>query len=728
LRVVLRAVAINTRFLAWSAFAIGFTLYFVLNIGLVLLRIQARSTPIKVDDAYVYIIKAVQMVTCFRQSCAALEDLRPQLTIPSTDPETAWVRYREYGRAFLVYHPLHSALVVLLRAVGLSWEGAYEGIRLAGSVFICTVMPYWLVTLWGPGPAGIALALLAFMFFHDQGLHYVVPSNLALGIAMLVWARISARDGAAEWSLALGTLAMVTMHPIGRLYAIASVSLFLLFAARRPWTKSRLAGVLFSVSIVTLSFVLPFVVSRPELTVRADPPLAGWPRSWYGILGYGLLSNFGTIDGAVKNWIALYGGIASAAIITALGFLSLPRVERSAVVKNSLVLVGLLIVSAVYVLPRYPADLFQRVWIPIVILLTGATGQVAWILLVGAFSHFVSDQRDMSSPITRLSTGFSALSSIPNWVLALIITVAIFIAVRIETGIGQGVRDMKAQARAMREDPWALDPVQPKLMLTQARLSDIVLYLDEVPMHFYFTHGALETRAIYYPALVDPSGVSFLDPGRPTDSPRIYQPVTVDALAETEWLRSENLRYLVGWSPITYVKTTNEAMVPMSAFNSIEYSSPAPVSLNNGRVYLINSGKEATLQVIYTSENTTRSVQIPVPRAWSGWLALSEGVSSSALRTFRLKIDRTDAEVYMKGMSFGNTKLNWPWDQRATLVFHTGDEEGRKTMRFDPDELLPVQGLHVSVKILNDSGSTVLSELVRTSSTSGHHPLRAAVP
>src|SRR5262245_32277850 len=107
-------------------------------------------------------------------------------------------------RAFMVYHPLHSILNASLHKAGLSWEAAYDAIRVVGAAFLIMAIAYWLLKLWSPGPAGVSLGLLSFMLLPDYGVHWIIPSNLALGIAIFVWARIFATNGAAEKSLIFG--------------------------------------------------------------------------------------------------------------------------------------------------------------------------------------------------------------------------------------------------------------------------------------------------------------------------------------------------------------------------------------------------------------------------------------------------------------------------------------------------------------------------------------------
>src|SRR5687768_17485890 len=186
----------NPKIIRWGKhflFTVGILLFTSVQLLMVVLPIRSRTVPVETDDAYTYIVKAAQMQDCFLQNCPALNDLREQLTAPSKNLHISWARYREYVRAFLVYHPLHSLILMGLHSTGFSWEASYNVLEVAGNLTLSLAVIYWLYSLFGAGPAGVALLFLAFTPFPNQGLHYVVPSNLALGIGILTWASLLQR-------------------------------------------------------------------------------------------------------------------------------------------------------------------------------------------------------------------------------------------------------------------------------------------------------------------------------------------------------------------------------------------------------------------------------------------------------------------------------------------------------------------------------------------------------
>ncbi len=138
-------------------------------------------------------------------------------------------------------HPLHSALLLLLNRLGLTWEGAYRVLEIAGAVLIHLAIVTWMFALWGPGPAGITLALLAFRTYSHQGFNLIVPSNIALGIAILLWALILNKRDVRPWILISGIVALLTMHTMGRLYAAVTLALYFLLA-NLSTVETALAG------------------------------------------------------------------------------------------------------------------------------------------------------------------------------------------------------------------------------------------------------------------------------------------------------------------------------------------------------------------------------------------------------------------------------------------------------------------------------------------------------
>ncbi|MGB8980318.1 MAG: hypothetical protein WCC12_00425, partial [Anaerolineales bacterium] len=683
LRTMLLNLLSNLRIVPWGRrilFTVGILLFSAVQLTMVILPIRSRTAPVETDDAYTYILKAAEMQECFLQDCLALNDLRQQLTTPAKKQHIAWMRYREYVRAFSVYHPLHSLILTGLHATGLSWEDSYNFVEIAGSLFLSLAIGYWLYRLFGSGPAGIALLFLTFTPLPNQGLHYIVPSNLALGIAILSWGMLLKRSPRSRWIVVGSTLALVTMHPIGRLYALLVVFLFILLNAkqmkRSDWWASGL-----SVLIVATTFLLPLLITRPELSFPAEPPPAGW-KVWSGY--YNNITEAAALAGP---WFNLHGGNLLSVLLISMGLLSLPPFERRRRVGSMVFLLGgLLFASLLQVLPRYPAEAFGRIWIPSAILLTGliAYGTWRWLAAVVHWSrqYLQSEKSDFRDERWILS-GL-------GWTLVFLL---LFAAVLAHNSLNLVMKGRAAYRdtliNIMETQDSRLDTNQPSVLL-KTGCKD-VLYLSEVPMHMYLAHGALECGAIYYPTLA----------GTPE---------------EIHWIEeNRNAGYVVAWNPtIEAGATKGGSPLVIKTGDRLEFSLPEHWTSQQIYIYLENSRGDSRLDVApLEMEAGSKPVErLSIPANWSGWQAIDLRAEELA-DGFRLEADQVPNGIFLRGIkSDPEGPLNWPWDQGITLIHQRSNpDDPAVEISFDTADLVPYSDW--SLTVVDDQGDTVLIKLNR---------------
>ncbi|HET6594677.1 MAG TPA: hypothetical protein VFG81_03580 [Anaerolineales bacterium] len=663
-------------------FTLGILLFTLVQLVMVVLPIRNRTVPVETDDAYTYILKAAQMQDCFLQNCPALNDLRQQLTAPTEKPNMTWIRYREYVRAFSIYHPLHSLILVGLHAAGLSWEGSYHVIEIVGSLFLSLAVSYWLYHLFGSGPAGIALLLLAFTPFPNQGLHYVVPSNLALGVGMLMWGSLFKRDNRSGWILVASTVILVLMHPIGRLYALLGIVLFV-FLNVRQMKRADWRTIGLSVFIIAMAFLLPLVVTRPELSFPADPPPPDWTR-WSGYT-----NNFKQSALFVALWMRSYGGSLIAVLLILVGLMSLPPLrQRTQVIVMGVLLGGLLGASLLQVLPRYPAEAFSRVWIPFTIFLTGliAHGIWRWAAAVVYWIRQILDKGVRDFRDERL------VLSISGWAGVLLLLFGIVVARNTVNHVIDGQRILRETLPfTIGSQNSRFDTNQPSALLGTG--CEDVLYMFEVPMHVYFAHGALECGAIYQPGV--------------TGTPE-----------EAHWIGdNQNLGYVVTWNPtIRASVTTGGNPLTVEAGKSLEFYVPADWPSGQLYLYLENTGGETRLNLspLPTAVGEKRKVtdRIQIPANWSGWQAIDIRTDELA-QGFVLQAARGSGEIFLRGIrSEADSPWNWPWDQGLALVQRPSNPDVQATeMSFDTTRLIPYSAW--SLTVLEDQGDTVLLRINR---------------
>lgn len=688
----------NKRFSGWFAklggliLVAGIIAYLVLQTGVVLAPILHRTVPVETDDAYTYILKAAEMRSCFSQNCPALNDLRPQLLQPTEVPETAWIQYREYFRAFVVYHPLHSLIMVGLNAIGLSWERAYNVIVIAGAFFIGMAIAYWLYSLWGASVAGVAMAFLALSLFPGQGLHYIVPSNLSMGVAIFTWGIITRRKRNAHWFVLAGVIAMVTMHTTGRLYALITLLLYYLFAdpnltlprprnwirrlSRQQWVAVGLAFL-----VVLLAFVLPVLINRPELTVKSDPPPANW-KFWYGYR-----DNILEMLKIIQGWVTSYMDWIVAGVLISTGIFATPKSRRRPVLITIAIIGALLLASLLFVLPRYPAEAFSRIWIPFSVLLTGLISQVivAWLI---AIAKLIIRWRRRGFP--ELSSSRWILSP-HGWVTIVLILFGLLICTVCMDRLQSGQYLLRETTRIMTwKQNVKLDPAQPEQLLSKGCAP--VLYMSEVPMHFYFSRGAMACGAVYYPALENTQGA--------------------ETLNEQDAATLQGLGYLVDWNPtIDNGLLIGGSTLTLAAGDNLELQSSQEIALNSIELFLENPGKRLALTIVPTlaAGADGEVITLDVPARSSGWYRLTERELSAS--GFRLQTPDHGQAILVRGLRTSSAaSLNWPWDKGISLRYlPKNPDSDERIIQFDTRSLYPF--LDRPFRILSDSGATFLIEI-----------------
>ena len=90
---------------------------------------------------------------------------------------------------------------------------------------ICFAIALLLVGITDLITAGITLASLSLTSFYDHGLQYIVPSNLALGIALLMFAYLIKTGGHPGTTFYILNLLAIGIHPMGWGYTALAIIL-----------------------------------------------------------------------------------------------------------------------------------------------------------------------------------------------------------------------------------------------------------------------------------------------------------------------------------------------------------------------------------------------------------------------------------------------------------------------------------------------------------------------
>jgi hypothetical protein len=694
---------------SWLLLLVGLLVYVGVQGYLTVSPIKNWTLTSEVDDSLTYVLKSRQMLECFNQNCPALNDLREQLIPKGGDsPDLDLYKHRVLvsSRVFPVYHPFFSLLLVGLSKLGMSLMEAYRFLWTLAPLIFGLAFAYWLATMFGPGVAGVALMLLAFKVFPDTGLHHLVPSNLTMALAVVLWARIISCRGWAPWSLFLGSLILVSLHLIGAIYAVMSFVFALSLAEKEDRRRLVIAAGAVAVCLVVVLLVAHFIKRPafilPPLLPRGDNPL------WQLLVGTGqnvlriIVENVRLAEGLWGS-PALFCG----ALIFGLGALTEPSRR---VVLRILLIYGIVLGGFMFYVSDHPADVPFRLWIPLVVLLFGLVAQAICSSVNLSVSWW--RERGVASPTEG------------RWDMKRFWPVVVLAVLLGYSGemIFKGAEQVQVMARFLREkEPLALYPSQPELLMDQARPGDRVLYTSFILMDYFLIHGALRLGAVYYHPALQGAQTSSQWLNRPdirfavAFQPTVYHPSFEGRDESRWWITMPDFRY----SPLSEARKhgplAREGKIPANLYRWLDLRGTTKDAPKTLRLYIENSRGAAVLDVLPLNRDREPLDQyrqvLAIPAHWSGWLP----VDLAAMPTdssVRIIFPRDSDNYLVGGITFGEDRLHWPWAQKALLTFQPRDDcTGPVTVSFNPAALLPQQLRGRQITVLDDRGSSVLLKL-----------------
>ncbi len=386
----------------------------------------------------------------------------------------------------------------------------------------------------------------------------------------------------------------------------------------------------------------------------------------------------------VISWCASLGGIWITGLLVLAGFYFTPRPRLKSVLVLFTLLGAVTIATLFYVLPRYPAEAFGRIWVPFAILLMGLIAQ-AFTGWVSVLSRWLTAVIQHGMPPVF---GPRWVLSIQGWTLVGLVVLGAGFLRATFVYIPSGSQAISLTTEIMTEKQNnSLDPAQPALLLSKG--CGRVLYMDEVPMHFYFTRGALECGAVFYPVVEK----------------------TVDRKL---WLSDKkDIRYVVAWNPsVASGRITGGSNLALAPGDQLAIDGLAARPLNSLSIYLENPGQDVTLTAKATGPSTTNAMEFQwqVPARSSAWLQIADQ-STFPVTDLTLTMPAASAPIRINGLRLDpDSKLNWPWDKGVSLVYKPADPSAiPTTIAFDSNALAPT--LNRPIHVLADNGDTVLGEL-----------------
>jgi hypothetical protein len=725
----------------WLVFALGLGVFLFFQVSLVSEPFQRRALPVEADDAYSYILKSVALITCPFQDCPALKDLRPQVTPAPEDPEPlAYRKWRRHVRLFSIYFPLYSlSLLALVKVEGISYEAAYRQLNVVGSLGLGLALSFFLVSLVGPLAAGISLASLAPVVFPGQGLTYVVPSALSLGMGLLMFAYLAYREGRPSLTFYAMNLLALGLHPMGLIYTGLAVVFGV--ACRYPQEQLRcLKGFVPSLALMAFSWGLIHLMPSLGLHMALIHPGTSYVKE--------VLINFKQLAFYMKGWLVDHGWprklffwskapgwLAGVAQVLGVGLVIVSLRLRAGLGRNTVFLAAILLLA--------PA-LFTL----------GCAGMVLLTLVRGFFDSEPGKRRLHLLALAVLSAGFFITcllvryhvpASIPTlayvfWALG---AAAVFgrglVLMATDPGLGQVLpryvpaflanrtpshplfwralltvfvifcllpqltkahkhRSNVMHGKIDRYD-MALDVAQPRQVLQRTSFGDVILYErddTETILPFFLTHGCLTRRAVKLPFLPLPPGLGF-DPAR------------VKILVGTNPFLSLSLPlkdYSAQDLEARCTKLKNYLALPPGATLTLHLDSsfqPEAVEGLNHPGNLASPGQRLVLTRQSSGQTWTRDLTLPP----GGWTACPiPPLAGGSLSLSNPDRERTVALAGLRLKPGGNPNWQWPWEKMTQIAWHhpsSSDYRG-----FSPPKKISFQGRTYRLTVLQDGGASVV--------------------
>ncbi|NDJ55328.1 MAG: hypothetical protein GYB68_19835, partial [Chloroflexi bacterium] len=556
---------------------------------------------------------------------------------------------RQYHRMLVFYNPLHAAAITAARQITTGWVDAYTLVSGLGLVVISAGVVALLMAIWGPGPTGLTLLLLTGFIFPNQGLHYAVPGNITLGLAMLLWGHLLFRRQINPWIMLLVSTTLVLTHTVGRIYMLVALALVWLMA-QRPlkaetwWTL--VAGTAPILGLTLLAQLLPW----PELTVLPQPIPPDWTFSSH--VTDNLSATLSTVSTAVRS----FGSLVMILPLSMIGFLTMAGEPRRRFIFMFGMLGGPLLLTPFYTgLSTYPGVLFARLWIVPVLLVVGLMARGLW-QVIASIPAWVKEPRQ--------TLRWAGMNS-PAWValiagLGLIIGIS---AARVDQA-STTLQPIPAMGRSI--DDSRIDLTQVDLITQDNDRCQRILYDDELVLYAFLINGADDCGAV-------------------------LNDMVMGSAEQDDWINAD-LTTLVTRSPLRRLEGEYQGDLEIRPDLPIriEQSEAGPLGLA-----LRNTGPAVDLNI---EDGTGERSTLMIEASWSGNVELDLPPP--------LQISVT-GPLWLVGLaSQPDAALRWPWASSITLT-----QDGR-TVYFNPAEFDIQSNLPCHrIDVLADDGSTLVAAL-----------------
>jgi hypothetical protein len=371
------------------AMILAFAVFMLAKSAWILLPTATMGGPRLGDDALVYLWVGTSNVFDAKIDTPAVKDIvELRKRTQGGDPGAEYLTARTTMRTTNVStSPVSFALDGLLK-LGLSQTSAFAVSELVTAAVLAAGILSFLAVTVGPLPAAAALAMLSVTMLPGQGLHYLIPGVLTLGLGLLLWAEL-AQNRARLVLIAAFCMAASLTHQIGLVYiAIGCGYVGIRTLVRALPVRSAL--------IQLASVAAGMIAARLfDLALgKQIPPTAGM----------GAISLAGA-DANLLEGLAAFSKILLTApflcVLAIVGLILHLRVRDGRLPTFLLLLFGAFFAATAFYVEGYPGELTRRLTVVIAILSAGFAGvaieaslrrRTAIMIAVGLFValHFAS--------------------------------------------------------------------------------------------------------------------------------------------------------------------------------------------------------------------------------------------------------------------------------------------------------------------------------------------------
>ena len=333
-------------------------IFVVAKLYLIIPATIALSSPRTGDDALVYLWKGQLSFKKNPSELKSLQDIQTQAQLPNGDNEKIEIiRSNIVGRILGNTTPTYNILSFLAEKISPNLRWAYAITELIGLALMTFGIGWFFLEVAGPAVAGLAMIPLAFAILPGQGISSFIPSNISLSSFLILWAYLWQKKEKINTNfVGIYVLLILSLHPIAKVYLAITPALY--------WIRLKKLDGMFSKPMLRLvaSLCIPLIITI--FFIKKFPILDAVPLGLKGSLNfseglaYNLLPAFNQINRLFFThnilWVFL---ISSGLLLSAKKILVYP-------VNYFLIgITGLLFMSLCFVLPGYPSELFNRIWV-----------------------------------------------------------------------------------------------------------------------------------------------------------------------------------------------------------------------------------------------------------------------------------------------------------------------------------------------------------------------------